>query len=390
MSGVATVFTIRYLDPLGKLQRRKVEARSELEALQTSRIPKTRVRKISANKIDSFLSNLNKQKPSLDIQANVLNLFSVIIGSGAPVAQSFDKIASGYEIFRPKLPAVKAVDKVSEKMKILHFDAQIILLAEIGEKTNTLSEVMAGAADDMIDRQKVMGDIKKALVPAIVIVIFGILSVIGLPLFMVEDLIDIMDSPGIKFEANITTTMLVWLGVTVPKIWHAMIIVTVLIGATVKLWWPFVRRFPVLSIIDDFFKQGAAYAFISAFLPLYKRGIPMLEAVEMVRKMAKGEAKRAYDALSDHLSKGGAVSTGFEHQYWYPQLRQAMSGFDDIQDSGKAIMLSKMKPLLTGQISKSGGRITAIFGGLGMVLALGVSMLVFMGMMWPMMTMGVK
>lgn len=390
MSAAVETFEISYLDPKGGRSLLKVQARSEHEARTLAGIPDNRILSVTTNKFAALMAKLTDNKPSMDVQANILNLFSVVIGSGAPVSRSFDKIVSGYEIFTSKMADVRASDVVSEKMAILGFDKQIILLAEIGEKTNTLDEVMAGAADDMIERKKVLGDIQKALIPSIVIVIFGILITIGLPLFVVEDVLDIMASPGIKFEANFATDAIILIGTKVPETWPFLLGGTIAVAVTYKLWWKYVRRFPVLSIIDDFFKQGAAYNFISSFLPLYKRGLPLAQSVEMVAKMMRGEAKQAFDSLMQHLSSGGAVSGGFTHPYWYPQLRQAMEGFDDIQDSGKAVLLSKMKPLLTSQIAKSGGKINAIFGGVGMTLALGVTFLIFMGMMWPMMTMGVQ
>lgn len=383
-----TVFSIRYLDAAGLPQKMSIEARSAREARELSRIPESRVEHVGRDLFGQMLSEWRRKKPSLDVQANILNVYSAIIRSGARVGESFDNVVSGYpQQFGDKLARIGRLDLVSEKMAELGFDRQIVLLARVGESTNQLGEVLSGAADDMIERRRVLMDMVKTLVPTLLILGLGLIVLTVVPIFVVEPLTDAIDSPGIIIRTNVLTDFLLFMGVFVPLWWWAMLGALVLAAATTRQWWPLVKGLPGMVAIDNFARVTNAYAFISAFLPLYSRGIPPEKALKTAREYSMGPVRRAFDRVLERLGAGKSISAAFsDDDYWHPTLRDAMRQFVSVGDADKVQLLERLKKLLLQQISQAGLRIAWIYATVGMILSIGTVLAMFFGMMWPLMT----
>lgn len=384
-----TVFRVAFYDEAGNSKVRRVEARSDEEALRLVGVRRSRTRSVSADPLSGVIQLLNRDRPSLDIQASVLNVFAAQVSGGQNAGDTFDRIVSGYRKFRSKLDEVKQRTKISEKMKVLDFDPQLILLAEVGEASGMVGEVLSGAADDVIEQGRVRSQIMTSLVPSIAIALFGLLVMLVLPVYLYESVIDIMESPGVNFKDNPATDFLLFFGKYTPIYWIHGIAVLVLIFLTRKTWWPWVKKIPGLSIIEEFLQIGAAYRFVASFTPLISRGMQVQSSLELLTKHSQGRQKRAYEAVLAHLKRGGAVGAGFDDETWHPTLQECMRGYDQVRDEDRPRLLERIKPLMGNQLNRVVFKMNAIFGGLGLGLSVGVVLIVFMGMMLPLLTLSV-
>lgn len=387
MTAQTMMFRARIIQPNGDITTRRIEARSEEEGRKLLGVRPSQIHSIAPDQFFAVITKLNTARASLDVQANVLAVFSAQVSSGAGVAGSFDNVVGGYSTFRKKMDECRRTPKISDKMRLLNFDPELQLLAEVGEQSGMIGDVLGNAADDIIERQKVLGEIRKKLIPSLGVALFGLILMLTLPCFMVSSLLDMRKARGVVLNENFLTKCFVFLGLNVPEWWWAMIAAVIGIAVTIKYWWKYVRRLPILSAIDDFIRVTAAYRFIASFLPLISRGVPLKNAVEIMRKFASGRSRVAYDNLYDFLGRGGSVSRAFEDDYWFYVLRDCMRGFDSMRATEQVGLLRRMKPLLLVQINRAGGKINGVFGMVGLFMALATVLMLFIGLQYPMITM---
>ncbi len=386
MSVETQAFKIVFLTNTGTKRSETVVARSSDEAVALLKIPRGRVLSAGPDHLSKFLTTLLRNRPNLYVQANILNLFSRMLASGQPPTQTFDMIVGGYSQFSKRMPEIKNAPKVSEKLRLMEFDSQVVLLAEVGERSGLLAEVLAGAADDMIEKQQIMSEMYKQLIPSAVIAGLSLLVFFVMPIFLIEPINDIKGERGIKMNTNVATDLMLAIGEGLPVYWiHSLVGLALLIG-TIKQWWPFAAKIWPFNLIEDFRRISTAYQFVSSFVPLFSRGVPITDALTILQRNGGIGQRRAIARIQTKVSQGAGLAQAFQDPFWHQTLRQAMFGFDQIRDVEKADLLVKIRPLLVQQMKRNVGFINAVFSSFGMILTVSVVLLSFFGMSVPLMS----
>ncbi|ULQ48446.1 hypothetical protein JN531_016845 (plasmid) [Flagellatimonas centrodinii] len=381
---VVSPYKIRFIDSAGELHSRTVEGRSEQEALTVSGIPKGRVRSIGLDRTRELIGRFSSRAPSLEVQENVIMLFAPAVKAGRPVSSTFDKIVSGYAKFRSKMPQVRRADRISDKLRILNFDSQVVLIAEIGERTNMLGEVLGDLVNDLRQRSEIMGAMYRGMIPAVLTLLFGMLGLIGLPLYMGDELATYVDTPGMKFENNAATDALILVGNALPLIWPILIGIAVAIYVFRGPIWTVARHLPLLSSIEHYLSILRAYGFVSAFLPLYSRNVSVNESIALLRQRAVGRTKRLYAAIEDGLSRGGSIASAFgDDSGWYEGLRFSMQGFSEVRDEDRPKILEHLRPSLIESLRRSSAKVNTSIMLIGLLFGvISITTLAF-GMFFP-------
>lgn len=390
MSGTTQVYRLKAIDTMGVPQVYRIEARSAEEAKKVSGISPTRILSVQPDLFISIMAQLDDSAPSLEIQAQILAIFSAQVASGQSIPATFDRIISGYRKFKKKMPEIRRLPKVSEKLKALKFDKSLQLLADVGENAGTIGEVMSGAADDLIERQKLVGGIIRQAVPSLGSALVGILTMMIVPIFVVDPIRQVEHGRGINFKSNVLTDFLMWDGTLMPHYWWVPLAAIALLVFTKPYWWKYLKLAPGFDTIDSFFGIINSYLFITSFVPLFSRGVPLTKSIEILASYSSGAARRSYDQMVRHLQTGGGMSSAFEDEYWHPLLRDCMRGFNEMRDTEKVALLNRIKPLMTSQLARIGGQMNGVIGIIGLTLSLGVVLIVFIGLMLPLMTLSAQ
>jgi len=380
-------FRVKHYDPAGDVVSRLVVARSADEAVKVLNIPKSRLIESKESRISTILSTLTSKAPPLDIQARVLAVFSAQVASGSNQSLTFDNICSGYKIFKPLMKECTETAKISDKMSVLRFNSEIQLLAEVGEQSGMIGDVLAGAADDIIERQRILGEIKSKIVPSLAVGILGIIITMVLPIFIKGPLNMIKGTQGMKIEYNIMTTIMEWLGNNVPVIWPAIVAGVAAAIVFRGNYWPYIKKIPGLSVIEDFNQTANAYRFLSSFLPLLSRRVPLMQSVQTLERYATGSAKKAYATMVESLTSGKPFSQAFNDPYWHPLLRDCLANFDTISDKEKVALLIRVKPILINAINSIGRKLSTVFSYFGLFLSMFAVLMIIIGLQLPLMTM---
>lgn len=382
------LWKVDYVLANGKPETRWIEASNENSAMDMAGVDRRYIKAVKHDWFKQIERKLPQSAPDISIQARVLAIFSAKVSSGSNPTHTFDKTILSIPSLKEKLPDVMKVQKVSEKLAVLNFDPQLILLAEVGEASGLIGEVLGGAADEIIERNKILSAIKKQTIPSMMVAAFGLLVLLILPIFMTDPIEQVMKSRGVILRINTCTHILLFLGHLMDKVsaWVIFIAGCVGIGMSSPWWWPYVRNLPIFSFIESFFRIQNAYRFVSAFMPLFSRGVQVNQSIAMLKKFSKGTTRKVYNDMEIHLVNGGGLSDAFEDPYWDPMLRDLMKGFDEMRQDSKLELLRRMQPLMSQSMEKVGNALGAAFGMGGLMMSMGITMVVFMGLTLPLMT----
>lgn len=372
----------------GKPETRWIEAANENAAMDMVGVARRYIGAVKHDWYKELERKLPQSGPDISIQARVLAIFSAKVSSGASPTNTFDRTIQTIPALRERLPEVQRVQKVSEKLAVLNFDPQLLLLAEVGEASGLLGEVLGGAADEIIERNKILASIQKQTIPSLMVAAFGLLVLLILPIFMTEPIEQVANSRGVILKVNACTHILLFLGHLMDTwySWAVLVAGCIGLGVTSRWWWPHVKNMPGLSFIESFFRITNAYKFVSAFLPLFSRGVQVNQSIGMLKKFSKGSQRQVYTQMEIHLTNGGGLSDAFEDEYWDPMLRDLMKGFDEMRQDSKLELLRRMQPLMSQSMEKAGNQLGAVFGMGGLMMSVGITMVVFMGLTLPLMT----
>ena len=382
------IFRISYRGRESQPEVKFIKAASEAEAVATLGVNRNRIDDIRRDLYRELDARMPKSAPPLALQAQITSVFAAQVSAGLNASQVFDRLLRNFPIFKQQLPDVVRAQRVSEKLRMLKFDNQLVLLAEVGEESGMIGEVLGNAADEIIERQKILSAMKSKIIPGALLALAGILVAQALPIFMVEPFDQISNARGIKMTVNSCTTIMMFLGrlFSDPVAWYVQGALIAALYFTRRIWWPTVANLPVLRMIEGFFKILNSYRFISAFYPLYSRGVNIERSISLLHRHAKGPAKQAYEQMQRHLASGGSMGGAFESPYFDPMLRDCMRGFDTMKSESKLELLRRISPLMAHTVAKAGEQIGNVLGMFGLAVSVGVTLVVFLGLTLPLLT----
>lgn len=380
----ALLWTVVTYDPRGALIRKKIRASSSQEAGLLSGSPPQRIKSIERDLVAEFIEKIQKKEVSLDLQSAILSQFSAQVMSGGEVGPTFDSIVARTKELKVKVPELRKHSLVSDKLRILGFDPEIVLLAKVGEKAGSLGEVVGEAADKMLARQKMMAEIKKGMIPGAILAGFGTTALIGIPVGVGGKIKEFEASGTMTLKKNVMTHALFGIETAVTTYWW------LIIGAIALLYyvWPKFLRLvggvKPFSLFVDFAQLRRGLTFLSAYRTLQEAGVPPSESIAQMLASVQDKEKVHYRLVLKHLEAGGSLGTSLKSSDWPEILKNSIVALDGADRVSKNKIINRLIEILQGRLSRTTSSISRWLSVLGTLTAVFAIMMIVLGMTLPM------
>ncbi|MBX9667919.1 MAG: type II secretion system F family protein [Candidatus Obscuribacterales bacterium] len=272
------------------------------------------------------------------------------------------------------------------------FDRLYIAIVRAGETGGILSDVLKRLADYLEYKEKLNQKVRSAMVyPTVVLLIavgvFWAMLTFVLPVF--EGLFK-----NIGGELPLYTQFLIALSEAVRSIWMVMFIIACSIcGYLVRRYYKTdVGRLHIdgivlaLPLFGDLIKKVAIARFSRTFGTLIRAGVPMLNALDVVKDTAgNAVVAKAVDTIYDEVRQGGTISKPMGRSNIFPPMVTQMIAVGE--ETGRLDdMLSKVADFYDMEVENSVEQLTSMLEPIMVVGIGGVVGSVVIGMYLPIFT----
>ncbi|MBU0650929.1 type II secretion system F family protein [bacterium] len=253
------------------------------------------------------------------------------------------------------------------------FPGFIVNLVQIGESSGQLPDVMKRVAVYLEKADAVKRKIKGALTyPAILVCV----SVGAIAIFLVK-IIPIFQKIFGEFdiELPVLTQMVIKVSDTLRAylFFEIIIIAILIIGARKMLTMPHYRyifdeKILRMPIIGELLLRTAIVNFTTSFSVLLSNGVPIVDALEMVKgSVGNTFLSEIFSKIKNQVKGGGSVSKGLEESKVFPALVVQMIGVGE--ETGRLTnMLDKISEFYDKRVTAAVETLSAIFEPLILVI----------------------
>lgn len=378
-------FRIDYLGADGTAKKMDIAAINEEEAIRLSGLPRGRIEAVRKDWLTALKRKLTEAPVPLETQSTLLSNFASMLVSGSPPGVAFNTVLKRDSVLSKRAADVETVSLVSAKLKMLKFDPQIVLMAEIGEAAGELGDSLSRAADDLIERKKMQGEFKKALTVPILMLVVGLGSMIATPMFAKKPLESVTAIRGMKFEPNFLTDMMFGIYWATTTLWWGVLAAIAALVIYRRPIWRAIRDLPGFRIINETLKVQRSLIFLISLRPLLRASVPVSQAVRQIRDSSAGETRACLDRVFDHFKTGGALSTSFRSEDWAQLMIDGLSGFDNVLHANRDKVLDRLISLHRERVKTTNGKLIAFITSFGTIMGLLSIAMIFGGMTFPLM-----
>lgn len=371
------------LTPRGDTEWVTVDALTRSEATAALGVSASRVKSVQRDLVSQFKASLFSIHLSAFDQATLLSTLSAAAVSGQNPDPVFIDFIRSMRALRRRESEIMALDRLSDRLRLLNVDDQAVVLVETGETTGDLGVALRRAAVELSYRRKLMSRIRTALVMPSLIAIAASAAIIVLPVYFVPMLEEFRQS-GIPISGTIATSIIEAIAAFVRAGWF-----WVLGGFAVAFWyrravWSRLHHIAPFTTIDEYVKCLRALSFITLFRPLYEKGIP-IEAILRTQVESAGAGTRpVYEQMLEDARSGVAFSRTLDAAHWPKFMRMGLSGFESAVPDAKTAMIDNLTDLMTDRVDALGGRIAGALSALGIALGVLAVILLAFGIYYPM------
>lgn len=348
-----------------------VEATSKESAI--SKLACSPERIVSLRKKAAFdflnLSAKKKKGPNKEAQIIFLQILSGLLRSGRSSQDAVRRLLGSMKN-RIKVAKGELNGKyeVSEILQALGFDSSAIIMAQIGEDTSTLPDMLSRASQNIMNYLKIREDMWGGVRTGGIYLSLGILIFIGLPLFVAPEISKLLAKQQIHIATNTFTDILLILNDIYHKLWWLIILV---IGAIVlfrKTVWVSLRGLPFFRSIHDFQRNMRGLTFLTAYKPLYEAGINTDRALRLIRENASSGLGLILDDMIKEISLGADISDVLNTEHWPLAIRDGFIGFAGLEADQRLLVVDQQIETLSLDLKVVGRQIGSSFNLIGTVL----------------------
>ena len=207
------------------------------------------------------------------------------------------------------------------------FDKIFISMCEAGETSGTLDEILIRLAEFLEARNELNSKVKSAMMYPMIMFVFIGLILVGLFLFVIPQIVEI-------FEASPDLT-LQWYTLAVIKIsdvmvnyWHVLGGVAIMSFMIFRSWKNSESGRPQydlltlkLPLFGPMIRMIAVSRFTRTLSTLLNGGVPMLQAMQIVRNVVSNEVlAQAIDTARDNISEGESIAGPLRKSGQFPPI----------------------------------------------------------------------
>jgi type II secretory pathway component PulF len=380
-------FKIAFVTATGSTQSVRVQANTKEEARDRAGINAKRIVSIQED-TGGLLGGLFNAGPPLQSQISVLAALGAAVASGKSADIEFVAQAEADPALKKRVAELRELTLTSERMRALKFDPTATMLAEVGERTQTLGESISQGAEMLSDQYKLAGVLSKGAKPQILLLLILAGVLCGMP-FMFAPIFEAVDQAGggIVVEKTFATHWLFGIKWGVQNLWPGFVFAVGVIFFTRKRIWAWLRFKPFFSTFDELDRCKRALRFTTAYLPLDKAEVPASEVLARFRDSERGLNQQIYDQMFKAVSNGHAMSTTFDETRWPAMFLRAINDIESADATQRARILEIIKRNLLLRLEITAERLVGRFKLMGWGVLITVIGLMLYGVYLPLMTM---
>lgn len=319
------------------------KVKGEIETNSEAQVRKSLIDKnlnpISIKRKNALNSDITLFKPKVTLRD--INFFckqfAAMIQAGISIAKGLDICAQQCSNKTLKQHLMNIHDSVSEgkifseavrEEKI--FPDILVSLIESGEASGNLDRVLKQSVEHFDKQLEIQGKVKKALTYPMIVVVFIVVVVIILMIKVVPGYMSLLDGTGA--ETPLPTKIVVAISNFMVSKWQLLLMIFV----PIILFLMNMKRIPAikrvldrvslkLPLFGELNRKTLSATFSSTMSMLIEAGIPMLQALEITRKvMGNVVAEEEMIKAMEDLRQGSSLLEAIRHSAIFPPILLSM------------------------------------------------------------------
>ncbi len=337
------------------------------------------------------LSAKKKKGPNKEAQVIFLQILSGLLRSGRSSQDAVRRLLGSMKN-RIKVAKGELNGKyeVSEILQSLGFESSAVIMAQIGEDTSTLPEMLSSASQNIMNYLKIREDMWKGIRTGGIYLALGLFIFIGLPLFIAPEISKLLAKQQINIVTNNFTDFLLILNDIYRHFWWAILAIIAGIIMFRKTVWYHLQSWPFFRSIHDFQRNMRGLTFLVAYKPLYEAGINTDRALRLIRENANAGLRIVLDDMIQEISLGADISDVLNTEHWPLAIRDGFIGFAGLEADQRIIVVDQQIETLSLDLKVVGRQIGSSFNLIGTLLIVFSIAAAAIGFYLPLMTMAAK
>ncbi len=333
--------------------------------------------------------------------AMITRQLATLLGSGIPMIGGLSAIIEQVEYPDLKAAMMDIRERVSQGGSLsdamaahpLYFNELFANMVRAGEAGGNLDKVLVRVADYLHAQNRTRSKVVAALTYPIIMLVIGVSVVSVLITFVVPKILDVIQHQG-KGALPLPTEILVMLSSFMSNYWYIPLGGVALICAAYarakatpsgRLWIDTAKlKVPVLGTL---IRKSAISRFAITFATLLESGLPVLEAMGVVRKVVDNELMaQTLDAVRTKVAEGADISGPIKASKVFPPVVGYMIGVGE--ESGRLEdLLKKIAESYDEEVDIAAQKLTSLLEPLMIVLMSGVVGFIVLAVLLPILEM---
>ena len=326
---------------------------------------------------------------------------ATLLGSGIPMIGALTALIEQSEHRDLKAALMDVREKVSQGGSLsdalgghpVYFSDLFVNMVRAGEAGGNLDKVLARVADYLHAQNRTRAKVMAALTYPIIMLVIGVGVVAILLTYVVPKILEVIEKQG-KAALPLPTEILVLVSGFMGNYWWAILGALVLLFVIYfqaratpggRLWIDTMKlRIPVLG---NLVRKSAIARFALTFATLLESGLPVLEAMGVVRKVVDNALLAVtLDTIRQKIAEGADIATPLKQSRVFPPVVGYMIGVGE--ESGRLEeLLKKVAQSYDEEVEVAAQKLTALLEPLMIVIMAFVVGFIVLAIMLPILQM---
>ncbi|MEB3362187.1 MAG: type II secretion system F family protein [Synechococcaceae cyanobacterium] len=404
------IFLVSYSDTIGRRRELTLEADSPASARRSLRqrgiLPTTLVRKDSAAALptkakkprSSSWQDLMEGGVSVKDKALFANKLAALVDAGVPIIRSLDLMRTQQRSAKMRRALTAITNDINQGETLGQsmrrwpqvFDTLTVAMVEAGEVGGVLDETLRRLAVLLEETARLQNQIRGALGYPIAVLVIAILVFLGMTIFLIPTFAEIFKELGA--ELPIFTQMMLNLSNLLRSAFSIVLVGIIILGVYFfgRFYATEVGRRQVdalilkLPLFGDLIQKTATAQFCRTLSSLSRAGVPILQALEVVRETTNNSViGDAILSSRNEVSEGLPLSSALRMKNVFPDMAISMLAIGE--ETGEMdTMLSKVADFYEDEVTTAVKTLTSLIEPAMIVLVGGIVGSILVAMYLPM------
>jgi type IV pilus assembly protein PilC len=404
------VFLVSYTDTVGRRRELTLEAESPASARRNLRqrgiLPSTLVRKDAAAALpntakrprSSTWEDLIEGGVTVKDKALFANKLAALVDAGVPIIRSLDLLRTQQRSAKMRRALTAITSDINQGETLGQsmrrwpqvFDTLSVAMVEAGEVGGVLDETLKRLATLLEETARLQNQIRGALGYPIAVLVIAILVFLGMTIFLIPTFAEIFKELGA--ELPLFTQMMLNLSNLLRSGFSIILVGLILLGvylfsrfyATQKGRRQVDGLTLILPLFGDLIQKTATAQFCRTLSSLSRAGVPILQALEVVREATNNTViGDAILSSRNEVSEGLPLSSALRMKNVFPDM--AISMLATGEETGEMdTMLSKVADFYEDEVTTTVKTLTSLIEPVMIVIVGGIVGSILVAMYLPM------